>query len=91
MQVDNNKGGLNELLAAMLNSKNKYIPKNELVHLLHRIEDDATEIYHTKYGSDGNITVILILMRKTWTLRLWDGKVLNRLNVLEYRLRKTYI
>ena len=54
MQVDgNNKGGLNELLAAMLNSKNKYISKNELKLLLKRIEDDATEIYHTRYGSDG--------------------------------------
>jgi predicted nucleotidyltransferase len=54
MQVDgNNKGGLNELLAAILNSKNKNIPKNELKQLLKRIEDDATEIYHTKYGSDG--------------------------------------
>jgi hypothetical protein len=54
MQVDGNiKGGLNELLAAMLNSKNKYIPKNELKQILKRIEDDATEIYHTKYGSDG--------------------------------------
>ena len=54
MQVDgSNKGGLNELLAAMLSSKNKYIPKNELKLLLKRIEDDATEIYHTKYGSDG--------------------------------------
>jgi hypothetical protein len=54
MQVNgDNKGGLNELLAAMLNSKNKYISKNELKLLLKRIEDDATEIYHTKYGSDG--------------------------------------
>jgi hypothetical protein len=54
MQVDGNKrGGLNELLAAMLNSKNNYVPKNELKQLLKRIEDDATEIYHTKYGSDG--------------------------------------
>jgi hypothetical protein len=53
MQVDGNKGGLNELLALMLNSKNKFIPRNELKQLLKRIEDDATEIYHTKYGSDG--------------------------------------
>ncbi len=54
MQVDsNNKGGLNELLAVMLNSKNKCIPKNELIQLLKRIENDATKIYHTKYGSDG--------------------------------------
>jgi hypothetical protein len=63
MQVDgNNKGGLNELLAAILNSKNKNIPKNELKQLLKRIEDDATEIYHTKYGSD-ELNLILILMK----------------------------
>ena len=51
MEVDGSKGGLNELLVAMLNSENRYIPNNELKQLLHRIEDDATEIYHTKYGS----------------------------------------
>ena len=47
-----NKGGLNELLTAMLHNENKNIPYHELKHLLHRIEDDATEIYHTMYGSD---------------------------------------
>jgi hypothetical protein len=46
------KEGLNELLIAMLHSENKDIPYHELRELLHRIEDDATEIYHTKYGSD---------------------------------------
>ena len=48
-----NKGGLNELLTAMLHNENKDIPYHELNELLHRIEDDATEIYHTKYGSYG--------------------------------------
>jgi hypothetical protein len=53
MQVNGgSKGGLNELLTAMLHNENKDIPYNELIELLHRIEDDATEIYHTKYGSD---------------------------------------
>ena len=47
-----NKGGLNELLTAMLHNENKDIPYHELKKLLHRIEDDATEMYHTKYGSD---------------------------------------
>jgi hypothetical protein len=52
MQIDGgSKGGLNGLLAAMLLNENRYIPKPELKQLLHRIEDDATEIYHTKYGS----------------------------------------
>ena len=53
MQVNgNNKGGLNELLATILHNENKYIPYHELKELLHRIEDDATEIYHIKYGLD---------------------------------------
>jgi hypothetical protein len=46
-----NKGGLNELLTAMLHNENKDITYHEMKKLLHRIEDDATEMYHTKYGS----------------------------------------
>jgi hypothetical protein len=46
------KEGLNELLTAMLHGENKDIPYQELKELLHRIEDDAAEIYYTKYGSD---------------------------------------
>jgi hypothetical protein len=46
------KEGLNELLTAMLHGENKDIPYHELKELLHRIEDDAAEIYYTKYGSD---------------------------------------
>ncbi|MGH9984552.1 MAG: hypothetical protein ACRD8W_11420 [Nitrososphaeraceae archaeon] len=49
MQVNgSNKAGLNELLAAMLNNENKDIPYHELNELLHRIEEDAIEIYHRK-------------------------------------------
>lgn len=36
----------------MLHSENKDIPYHELKELLHRIEDDAAEIYHTKYSLD---------------------------------------
>jgi hypothetical protein len=46
------KGGLNELLAALLHNKNTYISNNEFKELLHIIENDATQIYHTKYGSE---------------------------------------
>jgi len=53
--IGSSKGGLNELLADMLHNENRYIPNHELKQLLHRIEDDATEIYHTKYGSDTRI------------------------------------
>jgi hypothetical protein len=49
---DSRKGGLNELLPAILHNENRYIPNHELKQLLHRIENDATDIYHTKYGSD---------------------------------------
>ena len=53
MQVNgSNKAGLNELLATMLHDESKDISNHELKELLHRIEDNATEIYHTKYGSD---------------------------------------
>ncbi|HZD36328.1 MAG TPA: hypothetical protein VE130_14090 [Nitrososphaeraceae archaeon] len=44
-------GGLNELLAAMLHNKSEDTSDQEVRQLLHRIEDDATEIYHSKYGS----------------------------------------
>ena len=53
MQVDGiSKGGLNELLETMLQNESKYIPNHELKQILHRIENDATEIYHTVYGLD---------------------------------------
>lgn len=49
---DRSKRGLNELLAAMLHNENKDAPHHELKQLLHRIEDEAAEIYHAKYGSN---------------------------------------
>jgi hypothetical protein len=48
---DRSMGGLNELLAAMLHNENEGASYQKLKQLLHRIEDDATEIYHSKYGS----------------------------------------
>jgi len=51
--IGSSKGGLNGLLVDMLQNENRYIPTHELKQLPHRIENDATEIYHTKYGSDG--------------------------------------
>jgi hypothetical protein len=51
--IGSSKGGLNGLLVDMLQNENRYIPTHELKQLPHRIEDDATEIYHTKYGFDG--------------------------------------
>lgn len=54
MQVECSRsmGGLNELIADMLHNENTGTSYDDLKQLLHRIEDDATEIYHTKYDSD---------------------------------------
>lgn len=52
MQTNSSNGGLNELLAALLLDENRYIPNHELKQILHRIENDATEIYHTMHGLD---------------------------------------
>jgi hypothetical protein len=54
MQVEvdgTSMGSLNELLSAMLHNENEDTSHQEVKQLLHRIEDDATEIYHSKYGS----------------------------------------
>ncbi|HEX7179979.1 MAG TPA: hypothetical protein VF220_09660, partial [Nitrososphaeraceae archaeon] len=84
-------GGLNELLTTMLHNENKDIPYHELKKLLHKIEDDATEMYHTNYGSDDTKIGFSINSNKSQTLLLWDDRVLNRLNVLENLSRKIYI
>jgi hypothetical protein len=43
---------LNEILK---NNDNKGISNQELICLLQKIENDATEIYHAKYGLDEKI------------------------------------
>jgi hypothetical protein len=48
-------GGLNDILKALLDNNNKRISNQELKRLLQRIENDATEIYHAKYGLDEKI------------------------------------
>jgi hypothetical protein len=51
-------GGLNDILKALLdnnNNDNKGISNQELRQLLQKIENNATEIYHTKYGLDDKI------------------------------------
>jgi len=49
-------GGLNEIFRTLLDSGNKGISNEELIRLLQKIENDATEIYHAKYGLDDKIT-----------------------------------
>ena len=50
-------GGLNDIFKALLdnNNNNKGISNQELTRLLQKIENDATEIYHAKYGLDDKI------------------------------------
>jgi hypothetical protein len=48
-------GGLNDILKALLNNDNKGISNQELIRLLQKIENDATEIYHAKYRLDDKI------------------------------------
>jgi hypothetical protein len=48
-------GGLNDILKALLDNVNKGISNQELIRLLQKIENDATEIYHAKYGLDDKI------------------------------------
>jgi hypothetical protein len=48
-------GGLNEIFRTLLDNGNKGISNQELIRLLQKIENDATEIYHAKYGLDDKI------------------------------------
>jgi hypothetical protein len=48
-------GGLNDILKALLDNNNKCISNQELEWLLQKIENDATEIGHAKYGLDEKI------------------------------------
>ena len=49
-------GGLNDILKALLCSNNETISHQELIWLLNKIENDATEICHDKYGLVDKIT-----------------------------------
>jgi hypothetical protein len=61
INVRNNKllllrtGGLNEIFRTLLDNGNKGVSNQELIRLLQKIENDATEIYHAKYGLDDKI------------------------------------
>jgi hypothetical protein len=49
-------GGLNDILKDLQDSNNnKAISHQELIWLLTKIENDATEIYHDKYGLEEKI------------------------------------
>lgn len=48
-------GGLNNIFKTILDNSDEGILKQELISLLKKIENDATEIYHAKYGLDDRI------------------------------------
>ena len=48
-------GGLNDILKDLQDINNKAISHQELIWLLTKIENDATEIYHDKYGLEEKI------------------------------------
>jgi len=48
-------GGLNNILKTLLDNDNKGISDQELILLLQKIENDATEICYAKYGLDEKI------------------------------------
>ncbi len=54
--VTMNGGGLNDILKALLDGNKDTTSYQELILLLKRIEDDATEICHSKYGIEDKIT-----------------------------------
>jgi hypothetical protein len=48
-------GGLNDILKALLDNDKKGISNQELIRLLQKIENYATEIYHAKYALEEKI------------------------------------
>jgi hypothetical protein len=48
-------GGHNKIFETLLDNAKKDASNQELIWLLHKIQDDATEIYHAKYGLDAKI------------------------------------
>ena len=51
-----NVGGLNDILKTLLADNKDTGSHQDLISLLKRIEDDATELCHNKYGIDDKIT-----------------------------------
>jgi hypothetical protein len=68
-------GGLNKIFKTLLDNGKKGISNQEVIRLLHKIENDATEIYHAKYGLDDK-TIFNIEFRNTS-----DTNLIGRQNV----------
>ena len=96
--IGSSKGGLNGLLVDMIQNENRYISTHELKQLLHRIEDDATEIYHTIYGSDDtkirfnidtnrNIDIVLLGRQSAKSLECIRKSIKKNLHLMQESVR----
>ena len=80
-------GGLNEIFRTLLDSGNKGISNEELIRLLQKIENDATEIYHAKYGLDDKIT-FNIESRNTANSNLIGRQSVKSLECIKQSIKK---
>jgi len=77
-------GGLNEIFRTLLDNDNKGISNQEL---LQKIENDATEIYHTKYGLDDKI-MFNIQSRNTANSNLIGRQTIKSLECIRQSIKK---
>ena|SRR5436190_2260075 len=93
-------GGLNEILRALLDNTNEGISNQELIWLLHKIEDDATEIGHAKYDlyekirfsidRDNNSDTNLIGRQSATSLKCIRRSIRKNLDLMPENLRETF-
>ena len=81
-------GGLNEIFRTLLDNGNKDISNQELIRLLQKIENDATEIYHTKYGLDDKITFNIDDSRNTANSNLIGRQTVKSLECIRQSIKK---
>ncbi|MGC2572631.1 MAG: hypothetical protein WA364_14050 [Candidatus Nitrosopolaris sp.] len=79
--------GLNEIFRTLLYNGNKGISNQELIRLLQKIENDATEIYHVKYGLDDKI-MFNIESRNTANSNLIDRQSVKSLECIRQSIKK---
>ena len=77
-------GGLIEIFSTLLD---KGVSNQELIRLLRNIENDATEIYHAKYGLDDKITSN-IESRNTANSNLIDRQNVKSLECIRQSIKK---
>lgn len=80
-------GGLNKIFKTLLDNGNKGISNKQVIWLLHKIENDATEIYHTKYGLDDKI-MFNIECRNTSNTNLIGRQNVKSLECIRQSIKK---